>query len=157
MSIAIGAIGCAEFAPLPRRVLLNPSESAPRGFYWLSDPSSYSAGDLIVARLPGDVAALADERRYLPQSVPVLKRIAAERFDVVCESSGIVRINARIVAYTLPRDGRGRQLGVWNGCRSLAGDEYFLLGRSAASFDSRYFGPVRASALLGRAIPLWTW
>jgi conjugative transfer signal peptidase TraF len=158
LSIAIGALGYAAFTPIARRVLFNPSESAPRGFYWLSDPSSYPAGALVVARLPGGVATLADVRRYLPLSVPVLKRIAAEGSDVVCESSGVVRINARIVAYALPRDGRGRQLDSWSGCRSLAADEYYLLGRdSAASFDSRYFGPVTASALVGRAIPLWTW
>lgn len=28
--------------------------------------------------------------------------------------------------------------------------------RSADSFDGRYFGPLPASSVIGRAIPLWT-
>lgn len=55
-------------------------------------------------------------------------------------------------------DGRGRPLAPWSGCRPLAHGEVFLLAsHSPASFDSRYFGPVQREAILGEALPLWTW
>jgi type IV secretory pathway protease TraF len=28
---------------------------------------------------------------------------------------------------------------------------------SAASFDSRYFGPVTRAQVIGRALPVWNW
>ncbi len=36
----------------------------------------------------------------------------------------------------------------------LGENEYFLVGTTRESFDSRYFGPVRRDSFIGRAIPL---
>jgi type IV secretory pathway protease TraF len=45
----------------------------------------------------------------------------------------------------------------WDGCRTLQADELFLLMAAVPdSFDSRYFGPVSLSAVIGRLVPLWT-
>ncbi|PMU85654.1 S26 family signal peptidase, partial [Pseudomonas sp. GP01-A4] len=45
-----------------------------------------------------------------------------------------------------------------SGCRGLGASDYFLLARNVrASFDSRYFGPVAADSVIGRATPLWVW
>jgi type IV secretory pathway protease TraF len=47
---------------------------------------------------------------------------------------------------------------VWQHCRPLLDDELFLLSTTnPASFDSRYFGPVSVSAVIGSAQPIWTW
>lgn len=55
------------------------------------------------------------------------------------------------------RDGRGRALPVWQGCRVVAESELFLMNwQSADSLDGRYFGPTPASAVIGRALPVWT-
>jgi type IV secretory pathway protease TraF len=49
-------------------------------------------------------------------------------------------------------------LAAWPGCRVLRRDEVFLFAAgNVASFDSRYFGPVGREAILGEAVPLWTW
>jgi type IV secretory pathway protease TraF len=49
----------------------------------------------------------------------------------------------------------GRPLSSWGQCRRLADDELFLLSvTNPASFDSRYFGPINASAVIGLARPL---
>jgi len=57
----------------------------------------------------------------------------------------------------LDRDSRGRVLPTWNGCRVLAVGEVFLMNwQSEDSFDGRYFGPLPASTIVGRADPLWT-
>jgi type IV secretory pathway protease TraF len=50
----------------------------------------------------------------------------------------------------------GRPLHAWSACRRLRPGELFLLSTTnPASFDSRYFGPVRADAVLGVAHPIW--
>jgi conjugative transfer signal peptidase TraF len=141
-----------------RRVYYNPSTSAPRGWYWRAESSTYPVGTLTFARLPEDAAKTADDRQYIPRTVPLLKRVVAVQGYRVCESGGTVRINGQLVASALERDGQGRNLRPWDGCRVLARDEFFLLNlENSASFDSRYFGPIVDSMFLGKAIPLWTW
>ncbi len=55
------------------------------------------------------------------------------------------------------RDSRGRPLPSWQGCRVIAVGEAFLMNaRSADSLDGRYFGPLPAASIVGRAAPLWT-
>ena len=54
------------------------------------------------------------------------------------------------------RDGRGRPLPAWQGCRVIAPGELFLMNwQSADSLDGRYFGLIPASAVIGRAHPVW--
>jgi type IV secretory pathway protease TraF len=49
-------------------------------------------------------------------------------------------------------------MSAWQQCRRLSDGELFLLSTTnPASFDSRYFGPIAASAVIGAAHPLWTW
>ena len=75
----------------------------------------------------------------------------------VCVREHVVRIDGTVVATVRTFDGKQRLLLVWQQCRVLADDELFLLGVAhPASFDSRYFGPVARSAVLGVARPLWT-
>ncbi|MBO9355932.1 S26 family signal peptidase [Bordetella petrii] len=142
------------FAP---RLVYNASDSVPRGFYAIrAQPPR--VGDAILVRLPPSAARLAAERGYLPAGVPLIKPIAAGYGDHVCVRNGIVRINGRVVTLTLTHDRQGRPLASWTGCRLLAEHEWFLLGNAhAASFDSRYFGPVARTAAYGVAVPVWTW
>ena len=102
-------------------------------------------------------AYVAHERGYLRFGTPVVKRVAAIEGQVACASGEIIRVDHSDVATALLHDRQGRPLSAWRGCRQLA-DEVFLLGdRSRASFDSRHFGPVARSAIIGRVEPLWTW
>ena len=55
------------------------------------------------------------------------------------------------------RDRRGRALPVWQGCRTIAGGEVFLMNwDEPALLDGRYFGPIPTNAIVGHAVPLWT-
>ncbi|MEL8000925.1 S26 family signal peptidase, partial [Pseudomonas aeruginosa] len=59
-------------------------------------------------------------------------------------------------ATVLPADRMGRVLPSLQLCRRLEPGELFLLSvTNPASFDSRYFGPVSASAVIGVAHPVW--
>jgi len=154
------ALAWATFAsPLPRLVY-NPSDSVPVGWYvvrpFLHGAHSVPVGSVVLAWLPHKAAVLAARRDYLPRQVPLLKPVAAVAPQKVCVVRGVVRIEGRPVAATLPVDARGRPLHVWSHCRRLRAGELFLLSTfNPASYDSRYFGPVPISAVLGIAHPIW--
>ena len=74
----------------------------------------------------------------------------------VCSTGRVVRIDGVPSAAVLPADRWGRPLPSWPQCRRLRPGELFLLSvTNPASFDSRYFGPVRATAVIGVARPVW--
>jgi type IV secretory pathway protease TraF len=106
--------------------------------------------------MPDAVRPLADERGYVPASVPLVKRVSGLAGNVICGSGPDVSIDGHWVARRLPVDPQGRSLPAWSGCRKLARDEVFLLTRDVAdSFDGRYFGTVQRNAIIGRLVPLW--
>lgn len=162
LSLVVAALAVLELCipvvatPQPRLVY-NASASAPLGFYRTAD-GPIRRGDFVLARLPEPVARLAAARGYLPITVPVVKRVAALAGDVVCADFVAVTINDRVVAKPLAQDGHGRALPSWQGCRTLAiGDVFLLMEGVPASFDGRYFGPIPTGAIIARLVPLWTW
>jgi conjugative transfer signal peptidase TraF len=156
--LGVLTIAFASIVRSPYRLIYNPSESAPRGWYGVDLPRDLATGTFALIRLPDTVARLADERRYLPGSVPLLKRVAAVSGQHVCERDGVVEIDGSPVARAKTIDGAGRRLDSWAGCRMLADGELFLLSRTTdSSFDSRYFGPIDHTRVIGRAVPVWTW
>lgn len=161
MGFGVAALIVPTLLRIQARVVYNPSDSVARGWYRIAPdvgPDSLHVGSIVLAWLPADVAACAAQRGYLPDGVPVLKRIGALAPQSVCVRAQVVRIDRDAVAITRLHDGAHRPLSAWAQCRPLAGDELFLLSdTNPASFDSRYFGPIDASAVLGVARPLWTW
>ena len=160
MALAVAAIAAPMVVPPAVRIVFNASDSVARGWYRIDaadDHDLLHAGRLVLARLPADAAAFAAQRGYLLEGVPVLKRVGAMAPQSVCVSGRTVRIGGVTVARALTHDGQLRPLEAWAQCRRLGEGELFLLGEHPASFDSRYFGPVDVSAVLGVAQPLWTW
>ncbi len=159
--LSLAALGslASPLAPISAKALVyNASASAPRGWYWVSRPLEIRVGDVVLAPLPQNIANLADARHYLPLAVPILKRVGALEPERVCIRGMWVQIGTHIVAERLERDGAGRPLPAWQGCRALMPGELFLLNTThRASFDSRYFGPIPSASVLGVARPLWTW
>lgn len=150
---AIVAGGAIHTTP---RVIWNASASVPVGAYWLVSNET-ARGDLVLVEPPPDARRLAAARGYLPERVRLVKRLAAVGGDLVCGDGVAVEINGARVAQRLASDSRGRPLPAWTGCRTLATDEVFLLTEAPDSFDSRYFGPVRRSAVVGKLVPIWTY
>ncbi|MED5024771.1 S26 family signal peptidase [Pseudomonas aeruginosa] len=156
----LAALAWASFMPPDARVVYNASDSVPVGWYRIDPPGrrpdSLPVGSIVLIRLPDTVAAFAAQRGYLPTGIPLLKRVGAVAPQEVCVTERGVRIDGVPVAAALPADRLGRPLQAWPGCRRLRPGELFLLGTtSPTSFDSRYFGPAGASAVLGVAHPLW--
>ena len=152
----LAALAWAAFVqPLPRLVY-NPSDSVPIGWYRIGSSDALHVGAIVLTTLPPDVAALAAQRRYLPARVPLLKRVGAVAPQHVCVFDALVWIDGVPVAAVLDADRLGRPLPSWPHCRRLEAGELFLLSSTnPVSFDSRYFGPVRAAAVIGVAHPLW--
>ena len=152
----LAALAWAAFVqPLPRLVY-NPSDSVPIGWYRIGSSDALHVGAIVLTTLPPDVAALAAQRRYLPARVPLLKRVGAVAPQHVCVFDALVWIDGVPVAAVLAADRLGRPLPSWPHCRRLEAGELFLLSSTnPVSFDSRYFGPVRAAAVIGVAHPLW--
>lgn len=149
-------IATALLDPQPR-LIWNASASAPPGLYRIKDQRDPPAGTLVAVRPPHALARWLSERGYLPEGVPLLKHIAARTGQQVCRSGVVVSVEARPVAVAQVRDSRGRSLPVWQGCRILEPGELLLLNPTVPdSMDSRYFGPLPASVLLGHAIPIFT-
>ena len=160
----LAALAWASFVhPIPS-LIYNPSDSVPVGWYRVdplghgtgSPPRPLSVGSIVLVSLPAEAAALAAQRGYLPARVPLLKRVGAVAPQHVCVVDALVWIDSVPVAAVLPTDRLGRPLPSWLQCRQLRPGELFLLSSTnPASFDSRYFGPVSASALIGVAHPVW--
>ncbi len=154
--LGLGCVGLTTFGRPAPWLVWNASASAPIGLYRVV-PGTPQRNDLVLVRAPDSVRALAAERRYLPANVPLVKRVVALGGDVVCLLDDAVIVDGETVARRLDRDHLGRPLPRWDGCRSLRSDEVFLLMAAVPdSFDSRYFGPVPLSAVIGRLVPLWT-
>ena len=163
-AIGLAALAWAAFVQPPPRLIYNPSDSVAIGWYRVdpqghgidSLPHSFSVGSIVLITLPPDAAALAAQRGYLPARVPLLKRVGAVAPQEVCTAGGVVRIDDVPSATVLPADRWDRPLPSWQQCRRLEPGELFLLSvTNPASFDSRYFGPVSASAVIGVAQPVW--
>ncbi len=151
----LGLIGLATLARPAPWLVWNASASAPIGLYRVL-PGKPIRGDLVLVRTPSSVRQLAAERGYLPQNVPLVKRVAALDGDIVCAADDVISVNGRVVAERLARDRLGRPLPAWTGCQTLGPDDVFLLMEDVTgSFDGRYFGPVRRAAIIGRLAPLW--
>lgn len=155
-ALGIAALGATAIDPPAPRLVWNASASAPRGLYRVSLDAEIAAGDMVIARTPTPWRELAARRHYLPANVPLVKRVAATRGDRVCARGRIISINGITAATRRMRDGEGRALPGWGGCRRLHEGEAFLLMAGAAdSFDGRYFGPTPARDIIGGARLLW--
>lgn len=154
----VAAIASASFGEPAVRVVYNATDSVARGWYRITPVHELVVDQIVLAQLPPYIAGFAGERGYLPTGVPILKRIGAVSPQHVCIRNGKVRVDGVVVASARTVDGIGRPLFAWSHCRRLDQGELFLLSAThPASFDSRYFGPIRADAVLGSAQPLWTW
>jgi conjugative transfer signal peptidase TraF len=136
----------------------NASDSAPIGLYRLRPADNVFVTELVAIQPPEPLAAFLDLNGYLPIGMPMLKRVLALPGQTVCRSGLTVSVDAIEMGEARERDGRGRPLPKWQGCRVVGEDELFLMNwQSANSLDGRYFGFLPASAVIGRALPVWTW
>ena len=154
---AVSLIGVASIASFAPRLIWNASASTPVGFYTIGAVGAVDVTDLMSVDAPEPLATFLSDGGYLPRGVPLLKRVAAVPGQRVCRTGLAITVDGVPMGDALDRDRRGRPLPVWQGCRSVAAGELFLMNWQVRdSLDGRYFGPLPASAVIGRATPLYT-
>ena len=135
----------------------NASNSVPIGLYRVQPATRLTVTELVAVQPPDLLAAFLDLNGYLPIGVPMLKRVLALPGQTVCRNGLTIAVDGVDVGDAHERDGHGRPLPAWHGCRVIAdGDVFVMNWQSADSLDGRYFGPLPASAVIGRAVPVWT-
>jgi conjugative transfer signal peptidase TraF len=113
--------------------------------------------DLVAVDPPGVLATFLDARGYVPEGVPLMKRVLAVPGQTVCRTGLVVTVDGIEVGAALERDRAGRDLPVWQGCERVPAGAVFLMNWQVRdSLDGRYFGLTPTSQIIGRAVPLWT-
>ncbi len=156
MALGVSATALPRLDNRPPWLVWNASPSVPIGLYAVDTIVDVHARDLVVVRPPEPLARFLADGGYLPRGVSLLKHVAAVAGQTVCRIGRSVTVDAIEMGEARERDGRGRSLPVWQGCRVIATGDVFLMNpQSANSLDGRYFGPLPAASIIGRAIPLW--
>lgn len=148
--LSVLALGARLLPPL---ALVNESRSLPPGLYLRQPGARLTLGAVVAAEPPPEA------RRYLTglgvdPDMSLLKRVAALPGQPACAQGRQVLTPLRPAFTAAPS---ASAPAPWRECRLLAADEVFLLGDSAWSYDSRYFGPVRRSEVRGVYRPVLTW
>ncbi|SFA94808.1 conjugative transfer signal peptidase TraF [Rhizobium sp. NFR07] len=142
---------------MPLRLLWNVTASAPVGLYSIASADRLDVPELVAVMPPEPLATFMVRRGYLGRGVPLLKRVVGLPGQRVCRVGRAVTVDGVEMGDALDRDRIGRALPVWQGCRVVADGKLFLMNMDVSdSLDGRYFGPIPASAVIGRALPLWT-
>jgi len=145
--------------------LINTTRSYPRGLYLPLGRAAH-VGDLVAFCPDESVADFGMARGYLDPgrcpsgSVPLIKRLSAAGGDQVAIGPAGVVVNGKVLENSRPmaRDGHARPLPQLRTSMTLAAGQVLLMSDyEAASFDSRYFGPLGRPGVLRAMRPVLTW
>ncbi|MCB1622316.1 MAG: conjugative transfer signal peptidase TraF [Thiothrix sp.] len=149
-------------------IRLNRSESLPGLFWWfhpLEPGQTILPGQTVFICPPDtDVFRQAKQRGYLPFGMAcpgdypaLLKPVAGVAGDAVEWLPAGIRINGRLQRQSRPRvaDSSGRPLQHPQRLTIPAGQLFLLSDYTPRSWDSRYFGSLPITGLLGTASPLF--
>ena len=139
----------ASAAPV---LLKNVTSSMPLGLYRRVD-GPIAVGSVVAVRQPAIARPYLRELGF-PSDALLLKRVAALAPGHACAEGQRVWGDPGWTVGRMDRDRLGRRLPAWRGCGRLAPDSLMLLGEDPRSFDSRYFGPVVRSEVVGVYEPL---
>lgn len=149
-------LGSSAFVDPPKSLIWNASASAPIGLYAVQPADHLDVTDLVAVMPPPLIAEFLADRGYLPNGMPLLKRILALPGQTICRDGLDILAYGSTYGRARERDNAGRKLPVWQGCRRIADDELFLMNDPPDSVDGRYFGPFPRRSVIGRALPVWT-
>lgn len=150
-------VAIAAFVPITPRLIWNASASVPVGLYDLDPPDILEIGDLVAAIPDKPLSDFMVARGYVGRDVPLMKRVMGLPGQQVCRTGNTVTVDAVPLGEALDRDRLGRPLPVWRGCQRIGDGQVFLMNPDVRdSLDGRYFGPLPARAVIGKASPLYT-
>ena len=163
--------------------IFNISKSLPIGIYQKLEDKNFQKGDLVVLDIPKERMDFMISRGYIDGNMlkTMLKRIEGvegETFKALSiEDLKTYQLNENIEfsSIDIPKsskkflvkenkilgsisnfDSRGRQLPQIKSPLILNKDEFFVMGESDNSFDSRYFGKIKKEEILYKVKPILT-
>lgn len=137
-------------------LLWNATASAPIGLYRVSPGGPIARGHMVAVRMPARFRSFAAERDYVPETVPLVKRVVGVPGDVVCGVGRSITLDGGLILERRLHDGAGRAMPSWQGCVTLdAGHLFVAMPDVATSFDGRYFGVSDARDVVGKVDLLW--
>jgi conjugative transfer signal peptidase TraF len=164
LALAATVVGVWIGPSLPIRI--NWTGSAPVGLYLRQHAVAVARNDVVEVCLHSLTAALGRSRGYLMAggcsngTSPILKQVVAVAGDEVELRNDFLAVNGRIIDSTSSSsiDSIGRPLEhIPFGVRIVRDGEVWVLGiQRKHSWDSRYFGPVPLSTIVGITRPLLT-
>lgn len=146
------------------RLKKNWSGSIPMG-WWLQTPvwTRLQRGDTVAVELRGSLARLGAGRGYDAgdgvTAYPLAKVVGALAGDTVTIAPAGVLVNGHRLPNSerVLRDPSGRKIpSVPFGRYRVAPGTMWIFGSARGSWDSRYFGPVPTTEVVGVLFPLWT-
>ncbi|PDS58806.1 MULTISPECIES: S26 family signal peptidase [Rhizobium] len=154
---SVMGVAIAAFIPTPLRLVWNASASVPIGLYDFDPPRHLEIGDLVAVMPDQPLADFMVERGYIGRGVPLMKRVMGLPGQQVCRAGNTITVDSVALGEALDRDRLGRELPIWQGCRRIADGDIFLMNPDVRdSLDGRYFGPIPACTVIGKATPLYT-
>jgi conjugative transfer signal peptidase TraF len=155
-ALAVIGIGAASTVETPTKLIWNATASAPVGFYTVEPADRIEVPELVAVMPPEPLTGFMIERGYVGRGVPLLKRVLGLPGQRICRLRSTITVDGIEMGEALEHDSLGRELPVWQGCRTVREVELFLMNWQVRdSLDGRYFGPIPASSVIGRAVPLW--
>lgn len=163
--------------------IFNISKSLPIGIYQKLEDKNFQKGDLVVLDIPKERMDFMISRGYIDGNMlkTMLKRIEGvegETFKALSiEDLKTYQLNENIEfsSIDIPKsskkflvkenkilgsisnfDSHGRELPQMENSLILNKDEFFVMGESDNSFDSRYFGKIKKEEILYKVKPILT-
>lgn len=150
-------VAYAAMVPTPLKLIWNVSASVPVGLYSVEPADHLEVTDLVAVIPPPPLGAFLIARAYIGEGTPLLKRVMGLPGQAVCRLGSPITVDGVPLGEALQRDHMGRDLPVWQGCRRVEPGHLFLMNPDVGdSLDGRYFGPILASTVIGRAMPVLT-
>jgi len=137
--------------------------SLPRGIYRLTS----NPNDPLISFCPtGQSSKESSERRYREESwvcpdhhAPLLKPVVAKAGDTVTVSKEGISVNGAFLrnSHAYAVDGQKLSMHIWpSGTYTVEpGTVWVVSTFNKASYDSRYYGPVRTASILHYGHPVW--
>ena len=137
---------------------LNLTDSEPMGLYRLEKfEGSIRRGELIVMSVPTEFHQYVYGRHWLPEGWSLFKHVGAVPGDVYCVTASSLTINGVTIGPVYAADAAGLPLPRLRGCRRVPAGHFLPVAVGTdRSFDGRYMGPVKVSAIKGIARPIVT-
>jgi conjugative transfer signal peptidase TraF len=137
---------------------LNLTPSEPVGIYHLVAGGA-EHGVLVWLRQP-EGPATSILHRYIPAYIPLIKRVAAIRGDIVQVGTLGVSIDGTLWPDSAPlhRDIEGRTLQPYPiGTYRVPAGQLWVMSEHPRGIDSRYFGPVIETNVISQLVPVVIW